>query len=1135
MALRRSDEKGEASGTLSRAQTLDLCARLASYSEADAAPKDLLARAGEEAVARFAEDAEVLAAVGRMYLSGEELGEAERVLRRAVRFAPQDPHALRLLGEVLLRRGEPAAAHAALSSAVACGMNDPWTKTWVARALDYSELLDDLGRDGIARDVRQVLGKPGQGPPDDERRQADLRRSDPPARRYSRKGVLGRMDKGVFFAGDARAEPPDLRAAPSSNDIVDLPTPAPIEVERSGPDVALEAALSQDAAWGTSASAPRSEPMPPSDTEISAWIPDMEAIARERRSAPPVAVRGSSPPARADAATERKISPPQAGMPRLTAADLYDEFTDHKRPRHAIKAAVDAAIAEKARRSGPPPLPEGRSSSTPVAPERSRATPPPLPPFEGDDRPTVPGDPSLLATGRSAALPDDWVPRPRAEEAPAIRVIRDDEPGPVTAPPSALIPLEMPASQEIAPSERASVREPPPMTAPPSALLPPEPPSLQVPTKMLLGGGLRPPDKEASARAASAGGRSPDAAETDKDPSAPAVAAPKKKPRSRLQTIGLRAIAALLLVGVLAGGFELYKRNRSTRVRTFAAQAAIAMHAGGPRGVADAEAALASAKKIDAKNRSVAAAIVRARFFAVVDVDAARLPDLNAAMKDAEAVGVRSADLAFATIASHFVSGDVGGAIDLLSSYDEDPALAGEAIYQLAAGVALEAHDPTSAIDRYRAALKADPELLSAEIRLTRALAFSERGVEANDRLTAMLQKWPGRTELNVLAAIVAVADPTRASRPSIDPATDIDMLPRPLRAAARAIAKPADEQALAKAAAEADIAPIIVFCGEAALRAGNDAAAREAAQHAIEISPSFAPAYALVARVALAAGRFEEARQAALRASPDVASEVLSFIAYEAGDPAAMSAAAGRRAEGLMTEPLSAGLARLRGAAPIPGPTLTLLAKSGRFWADVIAMDGALDVGDLVLAQSIAASWPGAEKHPVRASRVARLYRYQGKNGAAQTAAASAAPTLAARIESALAAAEMASARDAAVASLNGGRTPEERWTLAFLLAREGRAEAAHAAINGLPLPEAEAPLLQRVAAGLALAELHTKNPTLPMYASFAAWQKNPDVARALGLAQPVDPTAPPDGDRPPPEKPVLKGKIPRHDEDPY
>ena len=379
------------------------------------------------------------------------------------------------------------------------------------------------------------------------------------------------------------------------------------------------------------------------------------------------------------------------------------------------------------------------------------------------------------------------------------------------------------------------------------------------------------------------------------------------------------------------------------------------------------------------------------------------------------------------------------------------------------------------------------------------------------------------------------MADPARASKASLDAGTDVDMLPRPLRAAARILAKGNDEQAVAKATAEADIAPILVLCGEAALRGGQEASARDAAQRAIDLAPSYAPAYALIARTALASARFEEARQAALRAPPEVAAEVLSFIAYESGDTQAMVSAAGRHAAGPLTEPIPAGIARLQGAAPLGSSALASLAKSARFWADVVAMDGALDAGDLDLAQTIATAWAGGDKHPIRASRIARLFRYQGKNGAAQTASTSAAPTLAARVEAALAAAEMASARDAAVATLRAARTPEERWALAFLLAREGRAEAAHAAVNGLTMPGPDTSLLTRRVAGLALAELHTSNPTHPMYQSFDPWRRNPDVARSLGIAVPtvVDPSAPPGAA---PEKPALKGRIPpKQESDPY
>jgi tetratricopeptide (TPR) repeat protein len=1175
MVTRRSEAKGETPSEPNRAQTLDLCARLASYGEAGAAPSDLLRRVGAEATRRFGDDVEVLIAVGRMYLMGEELAEAEKALRRATRLAPQDPHALRLLGEVLLRQGDPTAAHAALSSAVACGMNDPWTKTWVARALDYSELEGDLGREGIARDVRQVLGRPGQGPPDERRELPSAPPRETPTNGPTRP-ILGCIDKGIFFAGDPRAEPDSRPTRPydlPEGEIVDLPTPAAggvshhaLGVEgaarRGAEGSALADALGDDAAWG---GPPSSDSMPASDTEISTWVPEMHAPAR--RSAPPVQTRGSEPPP-GRGSDPGRIAPLPPAMPRLSAGELFDEFTENRKPYKlppgapepkAAPARAPEPKAAPARASEPAPAQgENRRGPPPLPPEPPRAGPPPLPRQEAAIAA------SIMATGKSPALPDDWVPARRPEVAPKITIIGADEPAPVTAPPSALMPLDPraePPSQianvnvmslreppmtappsalipldpgqegpsEVANVSAVSLREPP--TAPPSALLPPEPPSLQVPSKLLLGGGLKPPASVLDQPSRGEPGAAPAA-----EAKAPAVAAAKKKkPRSRLQSVLLRAAAALAVAAVLAGGAQLYKRNRSTKIRTFTAQAAIALHAGGPRGVADAEAALASARRIDAKSRVIALATLRARFFAVIDVDPARLPDLVSAMDDASALGVSSSDMAFAAVTRAAFGNDAAGAAEMVSHHDQDPERATDPLYQLAAGVALEPQDAPAAIERYRAAVKLDSDLLSAEIRLTRALAFSDRLAEARVRLPTLEQKWPGRSELVALSAIVAAAD--RAAPPGaakLDPAIDVDMLPRPLRAAARALAKGGDEAAVSKATSEADVAPVLVLCGEAALRAGHEASAREAAQRAIEISPSYAPAYSLVARVALAAGRFEESRQAALRAPPDVASEVLSFLAYENGDVAAMTSAAGRRANGSATDPVTAGLERLRGAAPLAPATIGLLAKSSDFWADIVAMDAALDAGDLDAAQKIAAGWPGADKHPIRSARVARLLRYQGKNGAAQTAAASAAPTLAARIEAALSAAEMASARDAAVAALSSGRTPEEKWALALLYARDGRGEPAHAAMHGLALPGADAPLQTRVVAALALVELHTKNPTAPLWQSLDPWAHNPDVARALGIA----PAAPAPGDGAAPEapaKPVLKGRLPKKDDEVY
>lgn len=878
--------------------------------------------------------------------------------------------------------------------------------------------------------------------------------------------------------------------------------------------------------------------MPASDTEISAWSPDMPIAMPRGRSAPPVVEIPSSGRARAPRSTDppppggrsaERVAPLPPGLPRLSASDLFDEFTENRRPAAKLADVAAAARAATVRQSGPgdvqpslardtgsarkgpPPLPSDASDDAPPA----RRGPPPLPQVPPEDtldvRPTRPHD-------------ADSGPRAPSHDGLIITVLDGDMEGPVTAPPSALVPLSE-GGGDVPPASR----EAGPVTAPASALLPPEPPSLELPG-VAQGDGGDARDVRRSRPGAEAG-----------KAAAGASAAPARKPLSRVQMWAVRAAVFFTLGALLALGFEMYKRNRATKIRALTAQASIALHKGGPGGVSDAEAALAAARNVDPKSRLVASSTVRMLFFAVIDVDPGRAGALGAAMEEAAQRGVPSSQMAFAQIARAMASGDPASASEIIANYDEDPDRAADALYQLAAGAALEVSDLTGAIERYRAAAKANGDVLSTEIRLVRALAYSGGGAEARQRLSAAAQKWPDRPEIAALGALVAAADPRPGEAAPLPSNADPDLLPRPLRAFVRCVSKGDDERALAKAIAEAELAQTLVVCGDVALRAGHEAAGRDAAKRALEMAPGHAPAYALVGRVALASGRFEEARQAALRAPADVAAEILSFIAYEAGDLAAMTSAAGRRAEDPRTEPVAAGIARLAGKAPLPGPVIEALARSPKPWADLVAMDAALDAGDLAQAQAIAAAWHGAEKHPVRASRMARLLRYTGKNGAAQAAAASAAPTLAARIEAALAAAEMASARTAAIQALDAARTDEERWTAAFLLAREGRIVPAILKARALPIPPADAPLLLRTVAALAMSELRLVLPGHPTILSLQEWTRNPDVAHALGVA----PSAPgsaapapgsPSGSAPAPA-PRLTGKLPQPpaSDDPY
>ncbi len=298
-------------------------------------------------------------------------------------------------------------------------------------------------------------------------------------------------------------------------------------------------------------------------------------------------------------------------------------------------------------------------------------------------------------------------------------------------------------------------------------------------------------------------------------------------------------------------------------------------------------------------------------FFAVIDVDPARAGAPRRRDGAGRTRGVlRSSQMAFAQIARAMATGDSASASEIIANYDEDPDRAGDALYQLAAGVALEAQDPAAAIERYRAAAKANADVLSTEIRLIRGLAYSGHGAEARQRLAAASQKWPDRAEVTALAALVAAADP----RPG-----DAASLPRrPTSTCSRGrsarCARASRRARTRRRSRRRSRRPRSRRRSSSAARSRSArATTRSAARRR-----SARSRWPLRARAGLRARRPRRARvralrggrQAALRA-PDVAAEVLAFIAYEAGDLAAMTAAAGRRAEDPRTEPVAAGRAR--------------------------------------------------------------------------------------------------------------------------------------------------------------------------------------------------------------------------------
>lgn len=148
--------------------TILLCAALTECADGTRArPADfrvLVDELGRVLSGLHASDANVLIAAGRMLLASEELLEAQRLGLMAAKLAPEDPRPFRVLGEVMLRRGDAHRALRALERAVAGGVSDPQTAAWLERAKAYGIMQDASGAEAVARDLKWTLAALGGRP-----------------------------------------------------------------------------------------------------------------------------------------------------------------------------------------------------------------------------------------------------------------------------------------------------------------------------------------------------------------------------------------------------------------------------------------------------------------------------------------------------------------------------------------------------------------------------------------------------------------------------------------------------------------------------------------------------------------------------------------------------------------------------------------------------------------------------------------------------------------------------------------------------------------------------------------------------------------------------------------------------------
>lgn len=603
------------------------------------------------------------------------------------------------------------------------------------------------------------------------------------------------------------------------------------------------------------------------------------------------------------------------------------------------------------------------------------------------------------------------------------------------------------------------------------------------------------------------------------------------KGRRRIASMITLSVAAFALIGGGVGVFQYVKTQRAKDhvvAEQVLAKVDADLRASDPKLLAPSEQAMSRA--FDLESRSPHAAVTWLHERALKGLlEGGQDLAFEEATGRAKDVGVPDKQIAFAHVASFLFQGDTAGAAATVAKWD--PVAQDDAWFHLLAGATFERAGDARAAERYTAAVKLDPELFVAHVLLTRALAVDGDPHAAADHAKELRIKHPDRVEPLALVALAWARDPMRGEPPAEvkDVVEKTDALPLPLRSvahAAKAIlalerhalddAKPA----LQKALSVAETPGMASWIGSIALATGDEALARKAALSAVSFSAVYAPARVLAARVALVGARLDEAMKAVEDlppTSPDVA-VVTAAVAYEKLDAERMARAfeaAPPEAKKLpFVVPLARGQALLAGGTKELGSAQAVLdmADDEGPWADLVAMDYALDTGELDLAAKIAAQWKVDVRAP-RAVRLARLARYEGKledadrmSRAALEGGTVTIRALAERVFVLVAANKSAEAIALFKTHPNVGG-PLAKWLRAYATAAGGKTEEARAIVSSEDPPPALAPLPARMIAAAAFGAMkdvrHGNEYAKPIVqAGFA----NPDMAAAaerLGLGK--------------------------------
>ena len=560
-------------------------------------------------------------------------------------------------------------------------------------------------------------------------------------------------------------------------------------------------------------------------------------------------------------------------------------------------------------------------------------------------------------------------------------------------------------------------------------------------------------------------------------------------------------VAMLLFLAAGVGTYVFYRHRRADehlQAEALLSSVEATLAAGKPDTLPDTEKALTRAFQLESRSPRAALDWIRER--AVVGlVKSGADVAFEDAMGRAKELGLAEDKYAFARVASFLFQADTAGAAAVLPRWD-GPA-AGDAFYQLVAGATLERAGDARARERYATAASLDPDLFIAAVGRARTTAMDGDAQEAMRLAKALRARNPDRAEPVALVAIAWGRDPLREDAPVPPEVGELakreSELPSSLRFAPHAIAaqRALDRRNTAEARSEilkglalAESPGAAVWLGTIALPLGDEGVARKAALAALQLAV-YEPARGLAARVALLGGRLDEALKATEdldAASPDVA-VVRAAAAYERVDGDGVSRALdvlpsdARKLPFLDALNLAPGA--LSGKLELDSAKLMKVAVDDAPWTELVAMDLALDGNDLASADKIAALWGKAgESHALRALRLARLARYEGRLDAADALSQTALDhgTVTPRVLWERTFVLAAKGRAAEVPPLLAHYPlvlgPLATWLSAYAAASSGSLEAAKGKTAALDPPPKSAPLLARVVAAAALGAMKDK-----------------------------------------------------------